>query len=96
MATISQTNNEMRLMDHFPRVTSQCKEPAKTFFQCFTQRGTKQSANDAQAGNRGLQQCLDGKILLTFVLKFKILKSRPSCMMDSRDSGTTLISSVMI
>jgi hypothetical protein len=57
----SNMNQSVTLMDHFPRVASSCKDPAHTFFQCFSQKSLKENNNDTMAGQRGLRTCIDGK-----------------------------------
>jgi hypothetical protein len=51
---------ELRLPPYFPK-TKGCADVAKPFFKCFEENAVKLSADDKEAGLRGLKMCLKEK-----------------------------------
>ncbi len=48
---------DLRLGQSFPRAPKQCKSVVDPFFACLLEHGTKKSADDTEAGMRGLAAC---------------------------------------
>jgi hypothetical protein len=52
----SDTSN-LRLPSFFPRAPLECKQPAETFFDCFTAASAKKDDNDTASGMEGIKTC---------------------------------------
>lgn len=47
----------LRMPGFFPRAPADCKQPAETFFSCFTVSSVKKNELDTLAGEEGLKAC---------------------------------------
>ena len=71
------SNPALRMTDSFPKSPAPCREVSQKFFSCFNQNCKKEKDNDANAGIRGLEACLQEKVLYDTCMEKYILKNPP-------------------